>query len=192
MGCKRSRVQIPTVRPFFSPLSRIFAIMESGMRESVCPVNVRSQSGQPCALCRTGDFSVLATARHTRVCLRVAVLHKSPRPASVCSAAAPIVTAFVTLVEFGAVARDTARARSSSSSLPFAGGLLPLIPLAIRVAMLCRRDTAFSPRLRLPALSANRSPPSRSAPPRHPSRTSPRWRCVSFVLSAAALPAPPW
>ena len=30
----------------------------------------------------------------------------------------PTVTAFVTLVEFGAVARDTARARSSSSSLP--------------------------------------------------------------------------
>ena len=104
----------------------------------------------------------------------------------------PIVTAFVTLVEFGAVARDTARARSSSSSLPFAGVLLPLIPLAIRVAMLRRRDTAFSPRLRLPALSANRSPPSRSAPPRHPSRTSPRWRCVSFAQSAAALSAPPW
>ena len=104
----------------------------------------------------------------------------------------PIVTAFVTLVVFGAVARDTARARSSSSSLPFVGVLLPLIPLGIRVAMLCRRDTAFSPRLRLPALSANRSPPSRSAPPRHPSRTSPRWRCVSFVLSAAALSAPPW
>ena len=174
------------------PYPGFFAIRESGMRESVCPVNVRSQSGQPCALCRTGDFSVLATARHTRVCLRVAVLHKSPRPASVCSAAAPTVTAFVTLVEFGAVARNTARARSSSASLPFVGVLLPLIPLAIRVAMLCRRDTAFSPRLRLPALSANRSPPSRSAPPRHPSRTSPRWRCVSFVLSAAALSAPPW
>ena len=70
----------------------------------------------------------------------------------------PIVTAFVTLVEFGAVARDT----------------------------------AFSPRLRLPALSANRSPPSRSAPPRHPSRASPRQRCVSFAQSAAALSAPPW
>ncbi len=166
--------------------------MRMRVRESECPVNVRSHSGQPCALCMTGDFCVLATARHTRVCLRVAVLHKSPRPASVCSAAAPIVTAFVTLVEFGAVARDTARARSSSSSLPFVGVLLPLIPLAIRVAMLCRRDTAFSPRLRLPALSANRSPPSRSAPPRHPSRTSPRWRCVSFVPSAAALSAPPW
>ena len=166
--------------------------MRMRVRESECPVNVRSHSGQPCALCMTGDFCVLATARHTRVCLRVAVLHKSPRPASVCSAAAPTVTAFVTLVEFGAVARDTARARSSSSSLPFVGVLLPRLPLAIRVAMLRRRDTAFSPRLRLPALSANRSPPSRSAPPRHPSRTSPRWRCVSFVLSAAALSAPPW
>ena len=153
------------------------------VRESECLVNVRSHSGQPCALCMTGDFCVLATARHTRVCLRVAVLHNSPRPASVCSAAAPTVTAFVTLVEFGAVARDTARARSSSASLPFVVGLLPRLPLAIRVAMLRRRDTAFSPRLRLAALSANRSPPPRSAPLRHPSRVSPRWRCVSFAPS---------
>ena len=66
-----------------------FAIRESGMRESVCPVNVRSHSGQPCALCRTGDFCVLATARHTRVCLRVAVLHKSPR----CAAAVRLTAA---------------------------------------------------------------------------------------------------
>ena len=162
------------------------------VRESECPVNVRSHSGQPCALCMTGDFCVLATARHTRVCLRVAVLHKSPRPASVCSAAAPTVTAFVTLVEFGAVARDTARARFSSASLPFVVGLLPRLPLAIRVAMPRRRDTAFSPRLRLAALSANRSPPSRSAPPRHPSRASPRSGAFSFAPSAAALSAPPW
>ena len=185
MIAKRPGQSQPQVGFTLIPDFSRYAIRESGMRESVCPVNVRSQSGQPCALCRTGDFSVLATARHTRVCLRVAVLHKSPRPASVCSAAA---TAFVTLVVFGAVARNTARARSSSSSLPFVVGLLPRLPLAIRVAMLRRRDTAFSPRLRLAALSANRSPPSRSAPPRHPSRTSPRWRCVSFVLFSA----PPW
>ena len=125
--------------------------MRMRVRESECPVNVRSQSGQPCALCRTGDFSVLATARHTRVCLRVAVLHKSPRPASVCSAAAPIVTAFVTLVEFGAVARDTGepglpcrrcrlsascsrRYRSPSASRCFVGGIPPS-----RLACVCRR-----------------------------------------------------
>jgi hypothetical protein len=30
----------------------------------------------------SGDLCVLATARHTRVCLRVAVLHKSPRCAT--------------------------------------------------------------------------------------------------------------
>ena len=71
------------------PYPGFFAIRESGMRESVCPVNMRSQSGQPCALCRTGDFSVLATARHTRVCLRVAVLHKSPR----CAAAVRLTAA---------------------------------------------------------------------------------------------------
>ena len=33
------------------PYPGFFAIRESGMRESVCPVNMRSQSGQPCALC---------------------------------------------------------------------------------------------------------------------------------------------
>ena len=37
----------------------------------------------------SGDLCVLATARHTRVCLRVAVLHKSPR----CAAAVRLTAA---------------------------------------------------------------------------------------------------
>jgi len=46
-----------------------------------------------------------------------------------------------TLVEFGPVARDTARDRASSSSLPFDVVLLPRHPSSIRVAILRRRDT---------------------------------------------------
>jgi len=41
---------------------------------------LRQDSPQPCSPSMTGDFRVLATARHTLVCLRVAVLRKSPRP----------------------------------------------------------------------------------------------------------------
>ena len=63
--------------------------MRMRVRESECPVNVRSHSGQPCALCMTGDFCVLATARHTRVCLRAAVLQKPPR----CAAAVRLTAA---------------------------------------------------------------------------------------------------
>lgn len=48
----------------------------------------------------------------------VAVLHKSPKPRSLRPATTTTATAFVTLVVFGAVTRDTARTRSSSLSLP--------------------------------------------------------------------------
>ena len=42
--------------------------------------DVRLVSPQPCSPSRAGDFCVLRPARHTRVCLRGRVLHKSPRP----------------------------------------------------------------------------------------------------------------
>ena len=105
--------------------------------------DVRSRSGQLCSLCPFADLSVHATARHTRVCLRVAVLLNSAKGASVRSAAAPIVTALATLVVFGPVTRDTARDRASSSSLPLVGVLLPRHPSSIRGAILRRRDTDF-------------------------------------------------
>ena len=41
---------------------------------------MRSRSGQPCSPSRAVDFCVLRPARHTLVCLRGRVLHKSPHP----------------------------------------------------------------------------------------------------------------
>ena len=103
---------------------------------------MRSRSGQRYSPSSLGDSRVLATARHTQVCLRVAVLRDSPKPRRFRSAAAPIVTALATLVEFGA-ARGYRADRTSSSSLPLACAPLPRLPLAICGAMRRRRDTAF-------------------------------------------------
>ena len=57
------------------------------------PSNVRSRSGQPCSLCRAGDLCVLRPTRRIHIRRRGRVLHNSPPPASVRSAAAPTVTA---------------------------------------------------------------------------------------------------
>jgi len=52
------------------------------------PFNVRLVSTQPCSPSRVADFYVLRPARHTRVCLRGRVLHKSSHPRRFRSAAA--------------------------------------------------------------------------------------------------------
>ena len=125
----------------------------------VClPSNMRSRSGQPCSLCRAGDLCVLATARHIHICLRVAVLHNSPPPASVRPAAAPTVTALGTLGNWanGACVRLSLRGKAR---------LLPRAASTVRSAILRRRNTAFSSRLRPVAHHANcrRAVPLRSS-----------------------------
>jgi len=57
------------------------------------PSSVRSRSGQRCSLCRAGDLCVLRPTRRIHIRRRGRVLHNSPPPASVRSAAAPTVTA---------------------------------------------------------------------------------------------------
>ena len=57
-------------------------------------VGLRPRSG--CSRCRSGDLRVHAHARRMHIRLRCAVLRNSPRPASVRSAAAPILTALGT------------------------------------------------------------------------------------------------
>ena len=57
-------------------------------------VGLRPRSG--CSHCRSGDLRVHAPARRILIRLRGAVLRNSPRPASVRSAAAPILTALGT------------------------------------------------------------------------------------------------
>ena len=52
------------------------------------PSSVRSRSGQPCSLCRAGDLRVLRPTRRIPIRRRGRVLHNSPPPASVRSAAA--------------------------------------------------------------------------------------------------------
>ena len=85
---------------------------------------------------RNGRFARPCDARQSRDCLRVAVLRDSPRFRGLRSAAAPIVTAHDTLVEFVALLRP-------SVSFPFRVLSLPRFWLAICGAMLRRRDTAF-------------------------------------------------
>ena len=140
--------------------------------------DVRSRSGQPCSPSRAADFCVLRPARHTLVCLRGRVLHKSSRPRRFRPASAPIVTALATLVEFGA-----------ARGIPRGPAFLVVAhsrrrPAPAYSARHLRRD-ASSAGYRLPSLarhlaaqSANRSAPSRSAPPRQPSHAS-----VAFTFS---------
>ena len=102
------------------------------------PSNVRSRSGQPCSLCRAGDLCVLRPARRIHIRRRGRVLHNSPPPASVRSAAAPTVTAHGT----------SGRVRRAASRLglaPAPRAVSPGVFTALRAAMLRRRNTAFSP-----------------------------------------------
>ena len=102
------------------------------------PDNVRSRSGQPCSLCRAVDLCVLRPARRIHIRLRGRVLHNSPPPASVRSAAAPTMTALGT----------SGRVRRGARGLgltPAPCAAAPVVFVAIRAAMLRRRNTGFSP-----------------------------------------------
>ena len=63
---------------------------------SLCLSTCGQNTGQPCSRCSSGDLRVHAPARRILIRLRGAVLRNSPRPASVRSAAAPILTALGT------------------------------------------------------------------------------------------------
>ena len=81
-------------RRFSPPLSRIFVDKGDPDFRLYCRHALPCQRAAcfpATSLARraSGGFRVLATARHTRVCLRVAVLHKSPR----CAAAVRLTAA---------------------------------------------------------------------------------------------------
>ena len=112
------------------------------------PSSVRSRSGQRCSLCRAGDLCVLRPTRRIHIRRRGRVLHNSPPPASVRSAAAPTVTAHGTLGNWanGTCVRLSLRGKAR---------LLPRAASTVRSAILRRRDTAFSSHARPLAHHAN-------------------------------------
>ena len=77
------------------------------------PPTLRPRSGQPCALCRLGGLRACATARRTRVRLRVASRAIRRQSAAVCSAAAPTEAA---RGHSGRVRRHGLRLSSGASS----------------------------------------------------------------------------
>ena len=77
------------------------------------PPTLRPRSGQPCALCRLGVLRACATARRTRVRLRVASRAIRRQSAAVCSAAAPTEAA---RGHSGRVRRHGLRLSSGASS----------------------------------------------------------------------------
>ena len=77
------------------------------------PPTLRPRSGQPCALCRLGVLRACATARRTRVRLRVASRAIRHQSAAVCSAAAPTEAA---RGHSGRVRRHGLRLSSGASS----------------------------------------------------------------------------
>ena len=77
------------------------------------PPTLRPRSGQPCALCRLGVLRACATARRTRVRLRVASRTIRRQSAAVCSAAAPTEAA---RGHSGRVRRHGLRLSSGASS----------------------------------------------------------------------------
>ena len=147
------------------------------------PSSVRSRSGQPCSLCRAGDLCVLATARHIHICLRVAVLHNSPPPASVRSAAAPTVTA-------QGILGNWANNACVRLSLREKARLLPRAASTVHSAILRRRDTASSSRARPMAHHANRR---RAVPLRSLLTHAPLARpSIRRVFSSQHLRSPPF
>ena len=95
-------------------------------------------SGNRARLARAADSGVLRPTRRIHIRRRGRVLHNSPPPASVRSAAAPTVTAHGT----------SGRVRRAASRLglaPAPRAVSPGVFTALRAAMLRRRNTAFSP-----------------------------------------------
>ena len=114
------------------------------------PSSVRSRSGQPCSPFEAGALPVLRPARLIHIRLRGRVLCNPPRLKGFRSAAAPTVTAHSTLGSWanGACVRLSLRGKAR---------LLPCAASTVHSAILRRRDTAFSSRLRPLAHPTNRS-----------------------------------
>ena len=108
---------------------------------------VRLVSTQPCSPSRVADFCVLRPARHTRVCLRGRVLHKSSHPRRFRSAAASKQAAL----------GNSGRIRAGRAGYRARPGFLVVAPVRRRPAPApsivdTRRDTASSG-YRLPCLA---------------------------------------
>ena len=90
---------------------------------------------------RLGQRLVLATARQTRVCLRVAVLSRWPQPRSVANLASPTRSRLSPWSSSSRPSKPRSRSRSPHGSLPAASspyrgaGLCRGIPLRIRLAL---------------------------------------------------------
>ena len=115
------------------------------------PSSVRSRSGQRCSLCRAGDLRVLRPTRRIHIRRRGRVLHNSPPPASVRSAAAPTVTAHDT----------SGRVRRGARGLglpPAPCAAAPVVFTAIRAAMLRRRIHLLALRRVSPRIRRTASP----------------------------------
>ena len=90
---------------------------------------------------RLGHRLVLATARQTRVCLRVAVLSRWPQPRSVANLASPTRSRLSPWSSSSRPSKPRSRSRSPHGSLPAASspyrgaGLCRGIPLRIRLAL---------------------------------------------------------
>ena len=136
-------MKFPSLIPKLSPRACLpcngFALDVSarGYYYAGLPSSVRSRSGQRCSLCRAVDLRVLRPTRRIHIRRRGRVLHNSPPPASVRSAAAPPVTAHGT----------SGRVRRGARGLgltPAPCAVAPVVFAAIRAAMRRRR-------IRLPA-----------------------------------------
>ena len=90
---------------------------------------------------RLGQRLVLASARQTRVCLRVAVLSRWPQPRSVANLASPTRSRLSPWSSSSRPSKPRSRSRSPHGSLPAASspyrgaGLCRGIPLRIRLAL---------------------------------------------------------
>ena len=156
-------MKFPSIIPNFSPRACLpcngsaLDVSARGYYYAGLPSSVRSRSGQRCSLCRAGDLRVLRPTRRIHIRRRGRVLHNSPPPASVRSAAAPTVTA-------RSILGNWANSTCVRHSLRGKARLLPRAASTVRSAILRRRNTTSSSRARPVAHHANcrRAVPLRS------------------------------
>ena len=128
---------------------------------------MRSDSGQPCSRCRSGDLRVHALARRMHIRLRGAVLRNSPRPASVRSASGPDSDRAWHLGYWEAILAPRRSLREKPSPLPassrryaaqyFVGRIQPPRLASCSAAHPPNRGSVFSLRSRLVPRPASRT-----------------------------------
>ena len=145
---------------------------------------------------RLGQRLVLASARQTRVCLRVAVLSRWPQPRSVANLASPTRSRLSPWSSSSRPSKPRSRSRSPHGSLPAASspyrgaGLCRGIPLRIRLAL--RGESAEpSPCVSLiaPAMKYVDLPSLVGGAPRAPrNRFTPHFAVFRFRAARGAAP----